>query len=219
MALEIQVKGLFATPVAAVVLPDAETRNAELKEIILRRRAEHPSVGASNMGGWHSSRDLAEWGGKRAEEVLAFGRDLATKLTADRDGRAVRPEWKTEAWANVNGPGDFECLPLSSGFILVRHLLCQRRRLRHGPNARRGIRDVRPPWTGADDACPGAEIQRRGRTVGRQCGNHSSASRTAVSVSVVPAARGATLSRQRFAHLHRFQFWALSGSLRSRQVS
>jgi uncharacterized protein (TIGR02466 family) len=104
--IEIQVRGLFATPVAAVVLPDAQARNAELEEIILRRRAEHPSIGASNMGGWHSTRDFAGWGGKRAEEVLAFGRDLATKLTTDRDGRAVRPQWTTEAWANVSGPGD-----------------------------------------------------------------------------------------------------------------
>jgi hypothetical protein len=84
--IEIQVKGLFATPVAAVILPDAEARNAELQEIILRRRAEHQTIGASNMGGWHSTRDFAEWGGKRTEEVLAFGRDLATKLTADREG-------------------------------------------------------------------------------------------------------------------------------------
>ena len=122
--IEIQVKGLFATPVAAVILPDAEARNAELQEIILRRRAEHPSIGASNMGGWHSTRDFAEWGGQRAQEVLAFARDLATKLTTDRDGHSVRPDWTTEAWANVSGSGDFECLPLSSGFVLVRQLLC-----------------------------------------------------------------------------------------------
>jgi hypothetical protein len=52
--IDIEIKGLFATPVAAVVLPDAEARNAELQEVILRRRAENPSIGASNMGGWHS---------------------------------------------------------------------------------------------------------------------------------------------------------------------
>ena len=44
--IEIQVKGLSATPVAAVVLPDGEARNVELREIILRSRAEHPSIGA-----------------------------------------------------------------------------------------------------------------------------------------------------------------------------
>jgi hypothetical protein len=45
--IEIQAKGLIATPVAATILPDAEARNAELREIILRHRAEHPSIGAS----------------------------------------------------------------------------------------------------------------------------------------------------------------------------
>ena len=37
--IDIEVKGLFATPVAAVVLPDAEARNAELAE------------GSSSVGG------------------------------------------------------------------------------------------------------------------------------------------------------------------------
>lgn len=45
-------KELFATPVASVVLPDAEVRNAELENTILRRRVEHATVGASNIGGW-----------------------------------------------------------------------------------------------------------------------------------------------------------------------
>jgi uncharacterized protein (TIGR02466 family) len=104
--IEIEVKGLFATPVAAVMLPDAESRNAELEEIILRRRAENPGLGASNIGGWHSSRDFGKWGGRRAEELLAFARDIATQMTADRGGHAVRPDWVTESWANVNQAGD-----------------------------------------------------------------------------------------------------------------
>ncbi len=104
--IEIQVKGLFATPVAAVLLPDAEARNAELADIILRRRTDFPTVGASNIGGSHSTRDFAAWGGKRAEELLAFARSTVTQLTSDREGRAVRPDWNVEAWANVNGPGN-----------------------------------------------------------------------------------------------------------------
>jgi uncharacterized protein (TIGR02466 family) len=104
--IEIEVKGLFATPVAAVLLPDAEARNAELSEIILRRRAEFPSLGASNIGGWHSGRDLPDWGGRRVEELLAFAHSTVTQLTTDREGRPVRPDWHVEAWANVNGVGD-----------------------------------------------------------------------------------------------------------------
>ena len=104
--IDIEVKGLFATPVAAIMLPDSPTRNAELTETILTYRAAHPTIEASNNGGWHSSRDFPKWGGERATEVLAFARSAVTQLTADRQGRKVNPEWTMEAWANVNGPGD-----------------------------------------------------------------------------------------------------------------
>src|SRR6204780_226979 len=84
--IDIEIKGLFATPVAAVVLPDAEARNAELQEVILRRRAENPSIGASNMGGWDSTRDVAAWGGKRAQEDLEVARDVAVQAGREREG-------------------------------------------------------------------------------------------------------------------------------------
>jgi uncharacterized protein (TIGR02466 family) len=103
---DIQVRGLLATPVAALMTPDAEARNQQLEEIILRKRAENPSLGASNIGDWHSTRDFASWSGKHAEDIIALARLVATKLTSDRNGVAVHPDWTCEAWANVNGPGD-----------------------------------------------------------------------------------------------------------------
>jgi uncharacterized protein (TIGR02466 family) len=103
--LDIAVRGLFATPVAAVELPDAVARNAELAEIILRRRAETPSVQASNAGGWHSDRDIIDWGGPRITEILGLARQVANHLTADRQGKPIAPSWTMQAWANVNGPG------------------------------------------------------------------------------------------------------------------
>ena len=104
--VEIAVRGLFATPVAAIELPDAAARNRELKDIILDQRERVGTVQASNAGGWHSDREIADWGGPRVAEVLDAARTAATKLVADRHGRPVRPDWKTIAWANVNGPGD-----------------------------------------------------------------------------------------------------------------
>ena len=104
--LDIAVKGLFPTLVAAVELPDAAARNRELAEIILRRREQTPSIQASNAGGWHSDRAIADWGGPRVAEVLKAARDIATQLTAERNGEPARPAWITQAWANVNGPGD-----------------------------------------------------------------------------------------------------------------
>ncbi len=104
--VNVAVRGLFATPVAAIEAPDAATRNAALRAAILRRRAEAPSVQASNAGGWHSDREIETWAGAPALEVLALAREMANRMTADRHGKLTRPEWATTAWANVNGPGD-----------------------------------------------------------------------------------------------------------------
>lgn len=106
MALEIAVRGLFATPVAAIALPEPKARNARLRGLILERRRQCASIQSSNAGGWHSERDLADWGGPDAKEILTLAQSAATRLTADRFGRAVKPNWVLQAWANANGPGD-----------------------------------------------------------------------------------------------------------------
>lgn len=105
-SMDVAVRGLFATPVAAIVLPGAEARNRELREVILARREKFPAVQASNAGGWHSDREFAEWGGPHAEEILGVAKSVASQLVADREGQPVAPAWKVRAWANVNGPGD-----------------------------------------------------------------------------------------------------------------
>jgi uncharacterized protein (TIGR02466 family) len=103
--VEIAVKGLFATPVAAVEVPGAERLNAELERTILHRRAESPSVQASNAGGWHSDREIVTWGGAPVAAILDVAKGVATQMTADRHGRPVRPDWAVQAWANVNATG------------------------------------------------------------------------------------------------------------------
>lgn len=103
---DIHVQGLFATPVAAIMLPEPEVLNARLKEVILQRRETHPSISASNIGGWHSSRDFAKWGGAPAKTLLDTARSAVNQLTTDRNGKSIKPQWVIEAWANVNGPND-----------------------------------------------------------------------------------------------------------------
>lgn len=104
--IEIGIKGLFATPVAAVDIPDAAALNADLAARILKRRDETPSVQASNAGGWHSDRELAVWGGEPANTILDIAKGVATKMTSDRNGNPVTPAWTINAWANVNGNGE-----------------------------------------------------------------------------------------------------------------
>lgn len=101
-AVEIHVQGLFATPVAAIMLPGFEEHNAALTETILRRRKTPPGLDASNNGGWHSTRDFAEWCGPHGRDLIAKARSAATQLTRDREGKPFKPNWIVEAWANVN---------------------------------------------------------------------------------------------------------------------
>jgi uncharacterized protein (TIGR02466 family) len=103
-AVEIHLQGLFSTPVAAIMLPGHEERNAALSQIIQRRRETHPGIEASNNGGWHSTRDFAEWSGPHGRDLIARARSAVTQLTRDRAGKPVKPNWIVEAWANVNQP-------------------------------------------------------------------------------------------------------------------
>ncbi len=103
--LKAELRNLFPTPVATLLLPDAEAINRDLAVRIIARETSHPSTQHSNLGGWQSALDLPQWGGPMAARLLAAARGLADRLTADRQGRPVRPDWKTACWANVNRHG------------------------------------------------------------------------------------------------------------------
>jgi uncharacterized protein (TIGR02466 family) len=100
-----EVRWYFPTPVAVLQVPTADRINPVLRETILQRERARPSLQHSNQGGWQSSWDFPEWCGAAGQAVLDAGRDLATKLTADRQGRGVQVTWRMNAWANVNRSG------------------------------------------------------------------------------------------------------------------
>ncbi|MGH6945585.1 MAG: TIGR02466 family protein [Geminicoccaceae bacterium] len=103
--LKAEIRSYFATPVAIATLEDAASLNAELKRAILERERRDEGVQHSNLGGWQSDWDFEDWGGAAARRLLDGARELATRLTSDRAGRAARVAWKTNAWANVNRKG------------------------------------------------------------------------------------------------------------------
>lgn len=103
--MNVAVRGLFATPVAAVEVPRAEEINAALQDIILQKREADPGVQASNAGGWHSDRDILDWGAPWAGRIIDLAKGVAGQLTADRQGQPVQADWSVRAWANVNTAG------------------------------------------------------------------------------------------------------------------
>lgn len=105
LASQINVRTYFATPVVVTELADSGTLNRELAKTIEEKARQDQGVQHSNLGGWQSHWDLAEWGGPAARTVLDAAQGIATRLTSDREGKPVRIKWKMNAWANVNRAG------------------------------------------------------------------------------------------------------------------
>lgn len=104
--IQITVQPLFATPVIIMKLPDASSLNASLKTAILEREARVPSNDHSNLGGWQSTWDIADWGGPAMARILEAARGAASRMTARRaDGKPAGIAWASNAWANVNRRG------------------------------------------------------------------------------------------------------------------
>ena len=107
------VRPLFATPLVVFDVPDAAALNVELRRVIKERMSSHPSTQKSNMGGWQSSWDMDRWGGPAAIKLLAYGRNVANRLTTDQEGTVGKGPypghfavtWIGNMWANVNRSG------------------------------------------------------------------------------------------------------------------
>ncbi|MEL7139491.1 MAG: TIGR02466 family protein, partial [Pseudomonadota bacterium] len=79
--------------------------NAALEEAIFAREKAVASVQHSNLGGWQSPTDFAQWSGQAGQAVLKTATHLANQLTCDRQGRPVETRWRLNSWANVNRQG------------------------------------------------------------------------------------------------------------------
>jgi len=100
-----QIWTLFATPVITAEVPNAAGLNTALKEIVLERERTTPTTAHSNLGGWQSSWDFAEWGGPQGRSLIEAVKGLADRLTTDRKGQPTKVPWKVNSWANINRAG------------------------------------------------------------------------------------------------------------------
>jgi uncharacterized protein (TIGR02466 family) len=104
---------MFPTPLVMFDVPDAAALNRELRTVIEQREKSHPSTQKSNLGGWQSSWDMDRWGGAPAIKLLAYGRNLANRMTTDHEGAAGKGPypghfavtWIANMWANINRSG------------------------------------------------------------------------------------------------------------------
>jgi uncharacterized protein (TIGR02466 family) len=98
----------FPTPIRRYVYKDVEEFNRELATRILAMRESSPGVKYSNMGGWHSDRNLLHNLGQELGNRLAgiFVENIrATMLSVVEMDAPLPQELGIEAWANVNLKG------------------------------------------------------------------------------------------------------------------
>ena len=109
----MKVVPLFSTAIVRFDVPNADSLNVELRQVILDRARTHPSTHKSNQGAWQSSWDMDRWGGTAAIRLLAHARDVANQMTTDAEGQSGRDPpgdsavtWIGNMWAIINRSGD-----------------------------------------------------------------------------------------------------------------
>ena len=90
---------------------EAAELNDELRDRILSHRQSNAGERKTNRGGWHSDAGRLEFCGDAGRRLLRYMYDLtdeATRRVLAEFGQPMQPfRWTLYAWANVNGPGDF----------------------------------------------------------------------------------------------------------------
>ncbi|NNF17843.1 MAG: hypothetical protein HKN70_13955 [Gammaproteobacteria bacterium] len=98
---------LFSTPILQATPADHERLDAALLKNIAAERARSPGINRSNLGGWHSDTNMAQWGGPASQTLAEFAAATAGGHMSDIEPAGKRQfNWVIEMWANVNQPGD-----------------------------------------------------------------------------------------------------------------
>jgi len=111
--LETGFHSLFPTPLLLRRFGN-EGRDAEIHADILkaveRREAESPSLGMSNVMGWHSDADVLDWPDPGIDDLrkrVLYGLDQMVVRTSQRE---IEQRMKVRAWANLARTGAYNAI-------------------------------------------------------------------------------------------------------------
>jgi hypothetical protein len=99
-----------AAPVLQHFWAGSEELNAGLRDVILARMQRTHGVVDTNVGGWHSERDLPSWNEPPIAALLERVRSMIGELvrrTVTNPTSEHLEKWSIEGWANVNRRGAF----------------------------------------------------------------------------------------------------------------
>ncbi len=106
--MTLEVTPAFPTLIGRLQVPDAGTMNEELRSFILTEEASHPSLGRSNIGGWHSRTDFLNY----PEPAVAALTNWVTWAVTRMIGAAAGPDrfkgtLAVSAWATICRAGAY----------------------------------------------------------------------------------------------------------------
>jgi uncharacterized protein (TIGR02466 family) len=102
----------FPTPFLVKRFGDADGTNTQLTKVILDRAEQAPSVGMSNVKGWHSEGDLLDWpepGIKTLRDRIETGLSYMLEQTRN-PAHSLDMRAKVRAWANVARQGAYNAI-------------------------------------------------------------------------------------------------------------
>ena len=103
-----QLEYVFSTPIFSHVLKDAETLNAQLRDLILEMESWGPGVARSNQGGWQSAPDFFRSDRQpiaSLERYIGHAINIATLRVTAQPNLKLRME--LYGWAAVNRNGHY----------------------------------------------------------------------------------------------------------------
>lgn len=99
---------LFAAPLLIFRWEEAEYWKSEILAAVESRRQRYQGMKRTNVGGWHSRRDLPGWDDRATKMLVQWAAARATQATATWRQTELQPaprHWRMDGWANVNPPG------------------------------------------------------------------------------------------------------------------
>ena len=106
--MELDVTPTFPTFIGRVRLPDAEAMNDGLHALILAEETEYPTLGRSNIGGWHSRPDFFHRSDSNVSALISWTTWALRRMISATTGRDVfTGTLSISAWATVCRAGTY----------------------------------------------------------------------------------------------------------------
>jgi uncharacterized protein (TIGR02466 family) len=100
--MQLELTEAFPTLIGRLRIPDSELMNRDLQALILAEGSRLPSLGRSNIGGWHSSPDLLRRPEPSVAALITWLTWAVSRIVDASAGRsAARGQMLLSAWATI----------------------------------------------------------------------------------------------------------------------